>query len=391
MNQFNFSNVQSCVEYAQRKKYQILDYTTSICEHCYTHVPAIRSIRFTDNSIQLIKSCKVHGCTEHMIERDSDFYHSLVCDKNSLNYDDVLLTEASDRCQLQCPHCYHKPDNEIQDEQANTIIDRVKPATELGISTLQLAGAEASLRPDFIEMVRDLKGYFKKVDTMTNGVRFGDKKFFSKCLDNGLSDINVGLNHPAYINNSVIRQKQVDAINYANKNNCLGYIGYTMVSLNELHDILEEIVSSNWNPTTFRIRAGSEIGINATEKRYYVSDIYKEIKLWAKQQGHSIEHMSADDNIYHKMVTLNNKRIRIIQWCDITDIDLEELRSGPWNDFVPNDGMTNFLHQIIRRDVWKNRGILLTDVPPQRYQLNHYKKFKEIELNHTIPNTLNLL
>lgn len=390
MNQFQFSNVQKCVELAQKKKYIVLDYTTSLCEHCYQHVPAVRCIRLIDNSVQLVKSCSTHGSSDHMIERDADFYHSLNCNKEALNYDNILLTEASDRCQLNCPHCYHKPDNEIVDEQAGTIIERVTPALEMGINSLELAGAEASLRPDFTDMVKTLRGYFKKVNTMTNGVRFGDKKFFKKSLDNGLCYINVGLNHPSYINNASIRQKQIDAINYANQNGVLGYVGYTMVSLKELYDILQEIVSQPWNPKTFRIRAGSEIGLNATTKRYYVSDIYKEIVLWAKKNGHSVEDIEADDNIYHKMITLNGKRIRVIQWCDITDIDLEELRSGPWNDFVPNDGRTNFLHQIIRRDVWKNKGIQLTDTPPDRYSLEHYKKFNGIELNHTQPNTLNL-
>jgi hypothetical protein len=69
------------------------------------------------------------------------------------------------------------------------------------------------------------------------------------------------------------------------------------------------------------------------------------------------------------MIELEGKIVRLIQWCDITDIDMEELRSGPWCDFVP-DGITNFLHQIIRRDVWKNQGKLLPDAPPKRYQFS---------------------
>ena len=399
MNQFSFQNVYECVGYAQQNKYELLAalpfhkpysqkqnaYTVSLCEHCYQHVPAVRAQ--LNGSIFLIKSCAEHGVTQHMIERDADFYHSLKCNKQALNYDNILLTEASDRCQLKCPHCYHKPDNEIIDEEAGTIIDRVKTALDIGINSLELAGAEASLRPDFAEMVKNLKGYFKIVNTMTNGVRFADKKFFNNCIDNGLTYINVGLNHPSYINNTTIRQKQIDAINHAHRTGHLGYIGYTMVGLKELHDILEEIIFQPWTPKTFRIRAGSEIGLNATEKRYYVSDIYKEIKQWAKQRGYAVEDMEADDNIYHKMVRLNGKPIRIIQWCDITDIDMEELRSGPWNDFVPNDGITNFLHQIIRRDVWKNKGIQLTDTPPQRYQLAYYKDFPK-ELNLTQSHTL---
>lgn len=378
MDQFSFSNISKLLDLCNIRKFDILNYTASLCAHCFFHVPAVR-IQL-GGSIYLAKYCTTHGHSIHMIERNADFYHSLKCDKEALNYDKILLTEVTDRCNLMCPHCYHKPDNQIVDEPSNNIIQRVSSAPEYGINTIQLAGAEASLRPDFHSIVNNLTSNFKIVDTMTNGIRFGDVDFFKKCLDNGLSRINVGLNHPDYIGNSKIRSKQIAGIEFASKNSALGYVGYTMVSLQELHDILEEIVTVNWDVKTFRIRAGSEIGINATERRYYVSDIYKEILQWAQKYGHSVEDMPADDNIYHKMIRLNGKPIRIIQWCDITDIDLEELRSGPWNDFVPNDGITNFLHQIIRRDVWKNQGKVLPDIPPERYQVQYFKNFNELNL-----------
>ena len=67
------------------------------------------------------------------------------------------------------------------------------------------------------------------------------------------------------------------------------------------------------------------------------------------------------------MVSIDDQPFRLIQWCDETDIHMEELRTGPWCSFVP-DGLTNFLHQIIRRDIWKNQKLVLPDNPPIRYQ-----------------------
>jgi hypothetical protein len=150
--------------------------------------------------------------------------------------------------------------------------------------------------------------------------------------------------------------------------------------LSELEFILNEVVSSLWYPKTFRIRAGSEIGRNSTVGRIYLSDIFKAIKQWAYINGKSFKVIGeADDNIYHIMVEIEGKIIRVIQWCDITDIDMEELRSGPWCDFVP-DGITNFLHQIIRRDVWKNQGRMLPDSPPIRYQFNRNPSDEPLDL-----------
>ena len=79
------------------------------------------------------------------------------------------------------------------------------------------------------------------------------------------------------------------------------------------------------------------------------------------------------------MVFVEDKEIRVIQWCDITDIDMEELRSGPWCDFV-SDGITNFLHQIIRRDIEKNKHLTLPDVPPKRYQYSRIVSKEPLDL-----------
>jgi hypothetical protein len=143
-----------------------------------------------------------------------------------------------------------------------------------------------------------------------------------------------------------------------------------MMSLDEIDFIMNEVCGNEWRSKNFRIRYGSDIGRNPGQKRLFVSDVYKSIEQWCENNNKSFERIiQADNNIYHVMARVDNKDIRIIQWCDETDIDMEELRSGPWCDFVP-DGITNFLHQIIRRDVWKNQGLMLPDRPPDRYKFN---------------------
>ena len=79
------------------------------------------------------------------------------------------------------------------------------------------------------------------------------------------------------------------------------------------------------------------------------------------------------------MVRIEDKTVRLISWCDETNIDMEELRSGPWCNFVP-DGITNFLHQIIRRDVWKNKNIKLPDSPPTRYLFDRNPSKDKLDL-----------
>jgi organic radical activating enzyme len=349
--------------------------TVSLCHHCHSHIPAWRYHK--DEKVYIAKHCKLHGISHHMIESDYEFYSGLYYtqDNPQYNFNGGLLIEASDRCNLECPHCYHLPDNDITDESIEKLLTQIKrlPLGENQIHRIILSGAEATLRPDFGKLVTEIKKLNPElsVTVMTNGIRFGNHDFVKEVKASGLDGVNIGLNHPNYIDHKVVRRKQIAAIeNMYIEDIPISYISYTMIDLNEVHDIMTEICSNYWRPKNFRIRYGSDIGRNPGQERIFVSDVYKSIERWCKINNKSFERIvEADNNIYHIMARVEDNDIRIIQWCDETDIDMEELRSGPWCDFVP-DGVTNFLHQIIRRDVWKNQGLMLPDTPPDRYKFN---------------------
>lgn len=380
INQFKQSNIDKLFSSLQGEVGQP---TVSLCHHCYSHIPAWRY--FKDGKVYMAKHCSIHGISHHIIESDEMFYKSLsyTQDTMAFNFNASLLTEVTDRCNLECPHCYHLPDSDTSDIPLNDFINRIKqyPLGHGEIERIVLTGAEATLRKDFIELISAIKDMGLYPVVMSNAIRFGDKDFTLKAKEAGIANVNVGLNHPEYIDHETVRRKQVTALNTMHDIGLtVGYIGYTMIDLNELDFILGEVVNSPWYPKTFRIRAGSEIGRNGTSDRIYLSDIFKATKQWCENNNKQFKIIgNADDNIYHIMVEIEGKVVRLIQWCDISDIDLEELRSGPWCDFVP-DGITNFLHQIIRRDVWKNQGNILPDVPPLRYQYSRIVSKEPLDL-----------
>jgi MoaA/NifB/PqqE/SkfB family radical SAM enzyme len=349
--------------------------TVSLCHHCHSHVPAWRYHKH--GKVYIAKHCKIHGTSYHMIENDYEFYSGLYYtqENDQYNFNGGVLIEVTDRCNLTCPHCYHEPDNSLTDQSIDSILNQIKKWTlgKNSVHRIILSGAEPTLRKDFNELVKEitLLNSAITVSVMTNGICFSDLSYLKSAKESGLSSINIGLNHPSYNDHTVIRKKQLQAIRNAHEEGMfISYISYTMMTLNEVDFIMNEICSNEWRSKNFRIRYGSDIGRNPGQQRKFVSDIYKEIEQWCKRNGKSFERIvEADNNIYHVMARVEEKDIRIIQWCDETDIDMEELRSGPWCDFVP-DGITNFLHQIIRRDVWKNKGFLLPDSPPERYKFN---------------------
>lgn len=346
--------------------------TVSLCHQCHSHVPAVRYHK--DGKVYLAKNCAIHGTSHHMIESDYEFYSNLYYtqDVPQYNFNGGVLIEVTDRCNLACPHCYHEPDNALTDQPIDNIMSQLKkwPIGHSSIHKVILSGAEPTLRKDFTELVSEINilNPYLQVSVMTNGIKFADSKYVREAKDSGLASVNVGLNHPSYNDHEVIRKKQLKAINNALEEDLqISYISYTMMTLEEVDFIMSEICSNEWQSKNFRIRYGSDIGRNPGQERKFVSDIYKCIEEWCKLNSKSFERIvEADNNIYHVMAKVDGKDIRIIQWCDETDIDMEELRSGPWCDFVP-DGITNFLHQIIRRDAWKNKGFILPDSPPSRY------------------------
>lgn len=352
-----------------------LGHTVSLCHVCHSHIPAVRYHK--DEKVYIAKQCAVHGISHHMIESDYEFYRNIYYTQENpqYNFNGGVLIEVTDRCNLTCPHCYHEPDNSLKDQSIDQILSQIK-RWQLGKNAIErviLSGAEPTLRKDFTELVKaitELKPDIT-VSVMTNGICFSDLNYVKMAKTSGLSSVNVGLNHPSYNDHAAIRKKQLAAINNLHlENMSISYISYTMMTLEEVDFIMNEICSNEWRSKNFRIRYGSDIGRNPGQIRIFVSDIYKAIEQWCKDNNKLFERIiEADNNIYHVMAKVDGKDIRIIQWCDETDIDMEELRSGPWCDFVP-DGITNFLHQIIRRDVWKNRGLILSDQPPDRYKFN---------------------
>ena len=145
----------------------------------------------------------------------------------------------------------------------------------------------------------------------------------------------------------------------------IGYVGYTIESYDHLAFILDEIKAIHHPQINhYRIRCGSFIGRSSDQTRSYLSALVKQIK---QLTGDQIEAYPSDDNPYHIMVNWNGILLRLIQWPDVTNIDLEELATGPWCQFY--DGpITNFVHQVITRDAYKNMSLPMLDVSPTRYQ-----------------------
>lgn len=349
--------------------------TTSLCDISYQHVPSI--VYEKDDKILMTKNCGKHGEVTSIVETDVEFYYNLKHYRD-IEYYNQILFEASDRCQLNCPHCYHLPNNKIQDRSISSIIDQLKLFPK--DSFPMLAGAEATLRPDFVKLCNEInKLNFKKFELLSNGLKFADKKFTKECYDAGLTTMCLGLNHPSY-QGERIHNKQIKALyNLIDLGYEIGYVGYTVESYDHLPFILNEIKQIHCsNINHYRIRCGSFIGRSSDKQRGFLSVLISKIK---ELIGKEIISYKSDDNPYHVMLEWNNILLRVIQWPDVTNIDMEELATGPWCQFY-NGPITNFVHQVITRDAYKNLGLPQVDIIPKKYQyrsmvISNFKYWKD--------------
>lgn len=363
--------------------------TVSLCNHCYKHIPAM--VYENDDNILMVKKCPQHGEMHSVVETDTEFYYEL---KHS---DDLyvntklyitkpfnqVLFEASDRCQLNCPHCYHLPDNKITDRKIEDVINQIREFPKNSVP--MLAGAEATLRPDFIELCERINDLgFDQFDLLSNGLKFANVNWTKQVFNSGLGSICFGLNHHSY-QGLKVHNKQLRALNNILEFGHIGYVGYTIESYEHLSDILNEIkLLANVKIDHFRIRCGSFIGRSSDKERAYLSNMYKYIK---NILGDDVKISESDNNLYHVMVNWNGIDIRLIQWPDVTNIDMEELNTGPWCQFY--DGLiTNFVHQVITRDAYKNMGLPKLDGVPEKYTykdklLNYWKDdwIKPVRIN----------
>lgn len=340
----------------------LIHHTVSLCDHCYRHIPAM--VYEDSGLIKMAKNCPNHGLIHSIVEKDPEFYYSLEHHRD-ISWFNQILFEASDRCQLNCPHCYHLPDNKVQDRPIDDVINQLNNFPRDAYP--MLAGAEATLRPDFVELCQEInKLGFKEFQLLSNGLRFADERWSKDVYESGLRSMCLGLNHHTYQGQKIHNKQLLALRNMIEQGYSIGYVGYTIESYDHLPEILEEIKKINHPQINhYRIRCGSFIGRSSDQQRSYLSALVERIRILTNDE---ILPYASDDNPYHVIVSWNGILLRLIQWPDVTNINMEELSTGPWCQFY--DGpITNFVHQVITRDAYKNKNLPQLDYAPVRY---HY-------------------
>jgi molybdenum cofactor biosynthesis enzyme MoaA len=328
-------------------------------------------ITVEDNVRYINKSCPEHGDFKIVQDPDAEFCEKLEQRTNKI-YNKILMIETTNRCQLDCPHCYHMPNNKDRDIDLAYIYNNIRTAPAQ-LKNIILAGAEPSVRKDLFDIIDCVHQDGRVPSILTNGVRLVERKFVENLLLYRVKNVLIGLNHWSYQGKDTHERQLAGIKNCIDMGMHFHYIGYTVESYEHLRDVLEEINSfpayNQKKKYQFRIRLGSNIGRVPNEPTAYISKNYKEIERMAKSLGHELTsaHDKGDDNMYHMMAHMNGHTLRIIQWPDATNIDMQQLKHSPWARFNRQGYLPNFVHQVITRDAYVNKGLPVLDRVPEAY------------------------
>jgi len=339
--------------------------TVSLCEYCYRHIPAIKFER--DGSVWLGKTCSKHGYVERLVEPNAEFYINYNYTKFPLS---TYFIEVTNRCNLTCPHCYQIPNNKSSDLPIDYIVSQISSWEDDGYR-ISLAGAEPTVRKDLdklIEAIQSIPGRPRHIVILTNGVNLAKIEYAEKFVKFDNISWTIGLNHPDYQGHRV-RDKQMQGIE-----NCLKLgltiknISYTLEGLDQLEYCLQEI--QEFYPSKcdrFRIRVGADIGRNPDEPQIYLSQLVSGVKVIADKNQWSFATDEESGIRAHYPVIVNGIYIKLIQWPDVTTVDLNEMQTEAWADLLPGKPISPLIHQVILRDALINNNLMLYDTVSKEF------------------------
>ncbi len=107
----------------------------------------------------------------------------------------VLFTGFS--CSSHCHFCIDLNKRDLPDKSSRQIVEEMVRAKAAGVEYLEMIGGEATIRGDFIPLVRTARKLgFKDVVVVTNGRMFADPAFARATVEAGVTDLVFSIHGP---------------------------------------------------------------------------------------------------------------------------------------------------------------------------------------------------
>ena len=104
------------------------------------------------------------------------------------------MVDLTHRCNMECANCYI-PNREIPDMEVEPLYEFLKKLPNRII--IRLIGAEATVRKDLPDIIRNVKKCGHQVSLTTNGLKLSSKKYVQKLKKSGLRMVLLSMNGAA--------------------------------------------------------------------------------------------------------------------------------------------------------------------------------------------------
>ena len=155
---------------------------------------------------EIFKNCKddiFHVLTELEAKRFEDV---------NVNYpqEEGMYVYLTNKCNQRCKHCYMFAGEENNCELTTLeIIKLLKNFSSIGGKVITFTGGEATLRKDFLEIIKQAKNYGLKVCVLSNGLLWNDK--FVESVKDFIDEVQISID--GYDRNTYLQVRGVDTFN----------------------------------------------------------------------------------------------------------------------------------------------------------------------------------
>ncbi len=325
--------------------------TLSLCPECLREIPA--TIYIDDHRVVMEKVCQEHGFFEGLVENDATFYLQF----GSLPYSEIypgLFVDVTSRCNMTCNYCFYPVQNK-PDPTIGEIVDHCRRFQPL--APFLFTGGEPTMREDLSELVTEVSK-LGKVWILTNGIRLADPDRLDGFLKQKELIESIGSSSGLRIIFSLHPKEHSSPKNYELKMQGLENIfkrgliicgvNFTILDVSEIDEVLGFIDSHLGKVGTIRIRSASNVAETTNvHETIYNSDKYRYLLAKCQAEGIPFSLLTSVPGqgtkaCYMHCLYRNQQIITFVCWPDKTNIDLNDIKRGPYCK-----GKDNQVRQIV--------------------------------------------
>ena len=184
--------------------------TKSICPVCYHLIDA--NLYEENGAVYMEKRCAEHGAFKDLCWSDYQLYQQFEAkDTEGVGRSEITeingecpfacglclrhesstvlgVIDVTMRCNLSCPTCFAKNDNNDRENQKDPDFEQLKAiidnfASNTNAAGLQFSGGEPTLRDDLPELIAYARTKFDHVEVNTNGLKMAESEAYCKAME----------------------------------------------------------------------------------------------------------------------------------------------------------------------------------------------------------------